>query len=198
MTFKDAAILGSYLSKDYAEEFFRLLVNYRSISASEAASRLNLHIKTAQDFLESMATLSILEKEEVYEKKRPYNRYTLKVDQIKMELDLTSLATINSQENENLQRIREKKNAGVRFTTARGKEYFSSVAVWFGKGRERAKRKINLTVPQGKFLFHLPFPTANFETIEEIAKRSGVDDDAMPEIFDIVNALVELKVIERQ
>jgi len=77
MDFKTAAILGTYISKSYAEDFFKLLVNYHDISASEAASRLGLHIRTAQDFLDAMASLGILEKVEVYEKKRPYFRYSL-------------------------------------------------------------------------------------------------------------------------
>ena len=51
MDFKKAAILGSYISKDYAEDLFRLLVTYKDIPASEAASRLNMHIKTVQDTL---------------------------------------------------------------------------------------------------------------------------------------------------
>jgi hypothetical protein len=37
MDFKEAAKLGSCLSKDYAEDLFRLLTTYESISASEAA-----------------------------------------------------------------------------------------------------------------------------------------------------------------
>ena len=78
MNFKEAAKLGNYLAKDYAEDFFTLLVNYQNISASEAASRLGLHIRTAQDFLDAMVELDVLEKEEVYEKKRPYFRYSLK------------------------------------------------------------------------------------------------------------------------
>ena len=44
MDFVTAAILGTYISKDYAEDFFKLLVDYQDISASEAASRLGLHI----------------------------------------------------------------------------------------------------------------------------------------------------------
>jgi len=115
MTFNEAAILGTYLSKDYAQELFRLLVNYKSISSSEAASRLNLHIKTVQDFLEAMAGLHILEKEEVYEKKRPYNRYTLIVNKINMEIDLAVLATNLNPEDQTTMRIRERKNAGVIF-----------------------------------------------------------------------------------
>ena len=47
MDFQTAALLGASLSKDYAEDFFKLLVNYQDISASEAASRLSLHIRTA-------------------------------------------------------------------------------------------------------------------------------------------------------
>ena len=50
MDFKTAAKLGAYFSKDYAEEIFRLLVTYKDISASEAASRLNINIKTAMYF----------------------------------------------------------------------------------------------------------------------------------------------------
>ena len=53
MDFKQAALLGACLAKDYAPEMFRLLVNYRSLSASEAASRLDLHVQPAQTFLET-------------------------------------------------------------------------------------------------------------------------------------------------
>ena len=91
MDFKTAAILGTYISKDYAEDFFKLLVNYHDISASEAASRLGLHIRTAQDFLDAMASLGTLNKVEVYEKKRPYFRYSLQTQHIQMEIDLTKI-----------------------------------------------------------------------------------------------------------
>jgi hypothetical protein len=198
MTFKEAAILGAFLAKDYAEDFFKLLVNYRSISSSEAASRLNLHIKTAQDFLEAMTDLGFLEKEEVYERKRPYNRYTLLVNKINMELELESLGTNKDPEDHNAIRIREHKNAGVNFFTARSNQYFSSVAVWMGKGRERTERKISLTKPQGKFLFHLPFPTAYFESVASIMKKAEVEESETSEILDIVYALIELKVIEKE
>ena len=198
MTFKEAAILGSFIAKDYAEEFFKLLVNYRSISSSEAASRLNLHIKTAQDFLEAMTDLGILEKEEVYEKKRPYNRYTLLVNRINMELELETLGTNKDPEDQSKTRIREHKNAGVNFYTARNNQYFSSVAVWMGKGRERTERKISLTKPQGKFLFHLPFPTAYFESVASIMQKADVEESEISEILDIVYALIKLKVIEKE
>ncbi|RPH33760.1 MAG: hypothetical protein EHM93_03745 [Bacteroidales bacterium] len=197
MDFKQAAILGSYISKDYAEDLFRLLATYKSISASEAASRLNLHIKTVQDFLEDMRKLEILNKEEVYEGKRPYFRYWLKVKQISMDIDLTLLCQDEDFSDSRISlKIREKKNAKVKFTTSRSNDYLSNIVIWVGEGRDRKERKINLSIPQGKFLFHLPFPSADYITIKEIMNKAGIDVLNTPEIVDIVNVLVEFDVIE--
>ncbi len=196
MDFKTAAKLGTYFAKDYAEEIFRLLVNYKDISASEAASRLNLHIQTAQDFLEAMNSLGILSKKEVYEKKRPYFRYSLKKKKIVMDIDLASLLEQKQPEAKLSKKIRENKDSGARFTTARYDTYFSNVVIWIGEGRDRKERKINLTIPQGKFLYQLPFPTAEFLTIAEIMQKSGVDKVHSPEILDVVELLEKYGVIQ--
>jgi predicted transcriptional regulator len=197
MDFKEAAKLGSCLSKDYAEDLFRLLVTYESISSSEAASRLNIHIKTTQDFLEDLYSLGVLDREEVSEGKRPYFRYRLKVKQISMEVDLTTLHLKEEIADSRLKmKIREMKNAGARFTTSRSNDYISNIVIWIGEGRDRTERKINLSIPQGKFLFHLPFPTAAPLSISEIMKKAGTDKINIPEIIDIVNVLIEFGVIE--
>ena len=197
MDFNEAAKLGSCLSKDYAEDLFRLLATYESISTSEAASRLNLHIKTVQDFLEDMYTLRILEREEVYEGKRPYFRYWLKTNQINMTIDLTTFSRDDEVNDTRLKlKVREKKNAGVKFTTSRSNDYISSVTIWMGEGRNRTERKINLSIPQGRFLFHLPFPNADFLSIKEIMRKAQTDSTNIPEIIDIVNVLMEFGVIE--
>lgn len=198
MDFKDAAILGSCLSKDYAKDLFRLLVTYKSISASEAASRLNLHIKTIQDFLEDLYLVQILDKEEVYEGKRPYFRYTLKVNKISLELDLGILQNGQITSDSRLAlKIRERRNAGARFTTSRSNDYISSVVIWTGEGRSRDERKINLSLPQGRFMFHLPFPTADYMSVNEIMQKAGIDFANVPEIVDIVDLLIGYGVIEK-
>ena len=198
MDFKKAAILGSYISKDYAEPLFRLLATYKDISASEAASRLSMHIKTVQDFLEAMASLDILEKIEATESKRPYFRYSLKTRNIKMDIDLEPLFTNSKPSDKIAKRIRENKNARVRFTVARSNQYISNVYIWLGEGRERKERKLNLSIPQGKFLYHLPFPSAEFQAISTIMKNAGVDMDNSSEILDILKELEDYKVIEIQ
>jgi len=195
MDFKTAAKLGNCLSKDYAESFFRLLVDYRDISASEAASRLNLHINTAQDFLESLNSLNIVDKNEVYEGKRPYFRYSLTVKRISLDIDLSSIRESSSVQATD-QRIREAKDANARFITTRNGTSISNIAVWTGRGRSRRERRINLTAAQGLFLFHLPFPDGDALTVAEIMKKADVDKELLPEIQDILELLQEYRVIE--
>jgi len=195
MNFKTAAKIGAYISKDYAEEFFELLVKYQDISASEAASRLGLHIRTAQDFLEGLASLDILHKEEAQEKKRPYFRYSLKTYQISIEVNLNNI--VKEQKPGTMARqLREKANAGANFSLARGGEYISNVSLWTGEGRDRKEHKISLTKPQGLFLYHMPFPNTEFISMADIMRKAGIDDVFSPEIMDIVEVLEKNDVIE--
>lgn len=195
MDFEQAAALSSYLAKDYAPEIFRLLVNYQDISASEAASRLGIHIRTAQDFLDGLAEHGIVEKTEVRERKRPYFRYNLAEKVITIRVDLGEF----EQEipGEGLDRmVRERQNASSNFSIARSGDHLSSVTIWEGKGRERKERKINLTTPQGRFLFHLPFPQTRPMSIAEIMEKASVEKEYAAEIQDIVDELERSSVIE--
>lgn len=195
MDFRTAAKYGAILSKDYAEDVFELLVNYQAISASEVAARVNLHIKTAQDFLESLEQLGLLSKEEVFEKKRPYYRYSLLQPRIQIDIDLMQVKKEPAQ-NSLSALIREREHAGARFTVARNEDTINSVTIWSGNGRDREERKIKLTTPQGKFLYHLPFPKATPLSVNGIMKKAGVDENLAPEIVDLVQMLEKYEVIE--
>lgn len=196
MNFQTAAKYGSLLSKDYAERVFDLLVNYQAISASELAARLNLHIKTAQDYLEALAELEVLAKEEVIEKKRPFYRYSLKQNRLMIDIDLMQVKR-KPGANSLAARIREKENAGARFSLARGGIYISAVTIWTGEGRKKEERRIKLTMPQGRFLYHLPFPKAEALTVDEIMQKAEIEVDLASEILDLVQLLDNYGVIER-
>ena len=195
MDFKTAARIGSYLSKEYAYPFFTLLVNYQNLSASEAASRLGLHIRTAQDFLEGLTDLGLLSRKEVYEKKRPYYRYTLETDRILIDVNLNNIA-IQRSENDLDMKIREKKNNGANFSLSRNGKKISFVSLWTGNGRDRKEQKISLTDVQGTFLYFLPFPNAQPLSILEIIIKAGFEAEVAPEILDIVGLLKEYEIIE--
>ena len=196
MDFRTAAKYGSILSKDYAEDVFALLVNYQAISATEVATRLDLHIKTAQDFLESLTLLDVLSREEVLEKKRPYYRYCLKQTRIVIDIDLMQVKQEPAQNSMSML-IREKENAGARFAVARSDDYITSVTIWSGNGRDREERKIKLTTTQGRFLFHLPFPKAAPLSVAGIMKKAEIEESLSPEILDLVRMLEKYDVIEQ-
>jgi len=185
MDFRTAAKLGSRLAKDYAEDIFELLVNYQAISASEVATRLDLHIKTAQDFLEGLAELGIVSKEEILEKKRPYYRYVLKQTRIVIDIDLMQIKKEPNMDHLAM-RIRERENSGARFSVAHSDDYITSVTIWTGEGREREERKIKLTTPQGRFLYHLPFPKAEPLTVLVALKKLGLKNGVGLEFNNLV------------
>lgn len=196
MDFKKAAKISSFLAKDYAENIFRLIMAYQDISASEAASRLGIHIRTVQDFLETMAEFDIIDKKEVFEKKRPYFRYALKKDKIEICINLEEEFGKNDTNPSNF-KIKEASNSGAKFSVARNGEYFSAVTIWIGEGRAIKERKINLTMAQGQFLYYLPFPDADPLSIDQIMEKGNISEMNRSEILDIVNELSILNVLNK-
>lgn len=189
-------LFGTYISKDYSKELLRLLFLYKDISASEAASRMGMHIKTVQEFFDGLSEAGLLEKREAFEGKRPYFRYSLKSNEIEIHFSIdTIIAKTESHSGDELF-IREAKNAKVKYTIARNKLFFSGVSVWSGKGRDIIEKKISLTTPQGMFLFNLPFPNADFASVTDIISKVQIPEEHRSEIIDIVKLLIEYKVIE--
>ena len=192
------AALGTMLSKKYARKMFRLLKDYQSISASEASSRLNLHIQTVQEFLETTYLIGLTDKTEVVEGKRPYFRYTLEKQKLNITFDLSEFFDREEEDTPvNKPLIRENKNSKSHFSVARGGNYFSSVSVLSGSGRDSKQRKINLTNTQGKFLFHLPFPDAAPQTVEEIMHKAGISEEYHSEIDNLIDELIKLRIIQQ-
>ena len=187
---------AALLSKNYAEEFLRLLVLYKDISASEAASRLDMHIKTAQDFLEELAELGIADKILVTEKTRPYYRYSLKQSKITIEVDLSKLVYSEKWKDISGQKIKEKKNSGIMFTHSAGGQMISGLTIYTGEGRFKKEQKINLSESQGKFLFYLPFPTEQPKTISAILEKAGLNKSYLNEIMDIIDVLEKHNALE--
>ena len=194
--FESARQLAALIAKDYSRKLFTLLVIYKDISASESAARLGLHIKTAQDFLEGLEKAQILKKSEAQEKKRPYFRYSLVKRKIQIDIDLDELIDPESLSTRRKWKIRERKNSGALFKEGR-EEKISAVHVFQGEGRSRTERRFALTASQGRFLFLLPFPTEQPQSIEEIFHKTGFDEEYLPEVLDMVENLVGFGVIEK-
>jgi predicted transcriptional regulator len=195
--FEKVRSFSAAMSKNYAFDILRILYTYQDVSASEAASRLGLHINTVQEFLEAMYTSDIVSREEVYEKKRPYFRYKLNDIKLKLEVDLSELFHDQDDDDSKVMKIREKANSLATFNRARNNLYFSNVMILTGEGRDRKEKRINLTTAQGVFLYNLPFPDGQFQTVSEIMHKAGIDEKHLPEINDIVNLMIDYNVVEK-
>ncbi len=196
MKFEKAAHIASLLAKDYAREMLALLGIYKNISASEAAARLDLHIKTAQDFLEGLYETGIVTREEVSERKRPYYRYGIALDKIEISLDLPEIAEDAIKKGLLDKKVKEKKNAPALFSTSSIPKTLSSVTLITGDRRNKKERKIALTENQGRFLFFLPFPTESAVTVSSLIETAGIGKSFLKEILDIIALLSEHNVIE--
>ena len=196
--FEKLTYFGSFISKSYAKDILWILYTYHDVSASEAATRLGLHINTVQEFMEAMYKSDIISKEEVTEKKRPHFRYKLISNKININLDLKELFKNNTEIEHTNIKIREHKNSSATFNRAKSQLSFSSVVIFVGKGRERKEKRINLTNAQGLFLYNLPFPDGQFQSIAEIMKKAAISDKQVPEIVDLVNLLIDYHVIEKK
>jgi predicted transcriptional regulator len=198
VNFDSISRLASILSKSYARDLLRLLVVYRDISASEAASRLDLHIKTVQDFLETLHQQGILFRRQARDRRRPYYRYNLNSRKLILEINLQELVDRGDSAQILNWKIRERKNSDAIFKTATGSTAISTVHLFEGQGRARTERKIMLTRCQGDFLFHLPFPTQPFKAILDISISAGINRTDLEEVLDIVRLLEKSRVIEKQ
>ena len=195
--FKAIQRLASLLAKEYAEDFLRLLVIYKNISASEAAARLGLHIKTAQDFLEGLAGADIVEKKEASERKRPYYRYSLKRNTIEISLALDTLYQPQPSSSLFALKIRERKNSGALFKEGQDNR-IAALHIFTGEGRNREEKRLNLTPCQGRFLFYLPFPTEKPLKVKEIMAKASLSEDCLPEIQDLLNIMGKHGILDQE
>ncbi len=196
MDFNRFSDLSNYFSKDYSGKAIRLLLISKALSATEIASRLNLHIKTVQDFLEGLVKFNIAEKEEILEGRRPFYRYSLCKSRMDISIDFNELFSEEEYLNLANCRIRELQNEDVQFHVRRNNDYITAVSIYEGDGRKKKEWKINLTRAQGRFLFNLPFPTAEPEKIKQLMAESGISPEDENEVLDLIKTLIDKKVIE--
>jgi hypothetical protein len=194
--FEDIKLISNLISREYAEGMFRLLAGYDGISASEAASRLDIHIRTAQDFLESLLSLGIVSKSEVLESRKPFFRYSIAEPKIDLKFDIHAFAHRGEFSIGTGHLVIEKNNEAVSLNYSEKEQRITSVTQLSGRGRDKKLRRISLTPVQGKFLYFLPFPTAKPESVASLMQKAGLPDVHLPEIYDIISILLDFDAIK--
>lgn len=193
-TYNEIKKLSLYLSRDYSDQIFHILLTYETVSASELASQLDLHIKTVQDFLEALADLKLLEAEKVVRHKRPYFRYKLIQDSINLNIDLSQVQEKSKLEFEDMT-LRMTKLPTVMLNTV--KDSAESVTLFLKKNRRMHQKKIKFTPIQGKFLKTVPAHNSSAALFTDLLKKAEIEEKHLDEIKEIVQILITNKVLDK-
>lgn len=133
-------------------------------NASAIASRLNIHTVTVQRVLETLAKYDFVSVSEKRGVGRPSRNFTFKGGQLTMDLNkLFSDYSLKSS------RIRESGNPDVSFSYDVDKETVNAVLIGGRRGD-----KIRLDSKAGRFLWLVPPPDSEGETIERLSGEAGI------------------------
>lgn len=195
MNYAEAAELCACIAKDHAGGFFRLLANYKDISAQEAASWTGVQLSEAEGFLESLTEHGIVEKKAVDEREVAQSRYSLRQQKIQISINISSdykhLSHIGKD-----RLVLRRDNASSELVLAKSGDRYRSVTIWKGMGRGRVKREIWLTPAQGKFLYFTPISESDPIPIQKVIEKAAVGNEREMEILLLVEELDHLNVIQ--
>lgn len=169
-----------------SERFFEVTEYLKlnpNVNASSISSNLNIHIITVQRYLEVLEKYGFVSSREKRGIGRPSKTYTflggkftLDIDELLKEYSLRS------------QKIREKENSTISYNYDIDNERIKQVIIGGRKGT-----KVELEDKSGKFLWMLPPPDSEGESIEKLASQSGM---AVLDAVKFVRDMIEIGVME--
>jgi predicted transcriptional regulator len=164
-------------------EVVHFLKNNPGSNSSFIASKLGLHILTVQRILDELARGGFVDTEEKRGVGRPSTIYTYKGGSFKVDLD-----KLLSQYEYRSSFVREKGSSDTRYSYDVDKEIINAIIIGGRRGR-----KIKLDQKMGKFLWCVPPPDSEGESVESIAKEASVQ---VFEAIQYVLQFIRLNVIE--
>ncbi len=171
------------ISFDNFFDILSFLRDYPGQNPSYIAGKLKVHIVTIQRILDVLEKYGFVTTEERKGIGRPSKSYTFVGG--KFTVDFNELLSLYQTR---LRKIRESGNPSVSFSYDVDKELVN--ALLFGG---KTGKKMKLDEKSGRFLWLVPSPDAESESIESIANKAGM---AVHEAIRFTEELLELKVIE--
>jgi len=172
------------LSREYTSPILVHLLRNPHSTASETAAALGIHIATAQKYLVSLEIVGLVRSRERPSKPRTAKEYILIDTRISFEIDIERIA-------EEVEAgvggggvdlagimIREKARSDVAYEWDDEGQRITTV-MFFRKGlRRRMERKVVLPVEEGRFLWHVPFQSESFRSVEKVMGNAGLKMNA--------------------
>ena len=190
--------LSNLIGKEYTGKILNILFQNPYKSASEVAKILNIHIATAQSYLEELEKFNIISFRTHKVGTRPYKEYFPIKSQIKIEIDLNKASEINIKNRQYFEKrlIREKKDLNVLYDIKQNESKIIKVYIHDDSERKRIKYSLDLNDIEGKFMWFIPFPSENPCSILDICKKAEINEYNLKHIKDFVEKLYDHNLID--
>ncbi|MFX1294080.1 MAG: hypothetical protein ACFFD2_04380 [Promethearchaeota archaeon] len=190
--------LSNLIGKEHTDKILHILYKTPNKSASEIAKILNIHIATAQSYLEDLEKFDIVKFRIRKEGIKPYKEYFLIKTKIRIEIDLNELDKVDQKEQEILRRtrIREKKDLKILYEINQEKSIIKRIHFYEDIGRKNIQYSLDLDELEGRFTWFIPFPSAELQTILKICEKAGIYKIHQQKIIELIKKLEEFGLIE--
>ena len=172
------------LVKVMASEHFFHVVEYLhenpESNASTVARALNIHIVTVQKILDTLDKYGIVDTSERRGIGRPSKIYTFRGGKILLDLD-----RMLQEYGMRHKRVRDKGTEDISYNYDLDREIVNAVVIGGKKGN-----KIRLDERDGRFVWMVPPPDSDGETIEKLAAQAGLP------VVDAIRLTVELEGLD--
>ncbi len=179
-----------------------ILHKYRNktASASDIAKILDVHISTAQKYLEILHDYQLVDKKTAAHKPGKPTYYTLTTGELTINLDMAHLSS-TLEEDETIPNpvIREKVFSQRKINYILDENNFIREITWIQRAKDgrRVKRGIILSDAEIQFMKYLPHPTMQPEPFLEICEKGQITDYfTVKSLLLFVRKLQELDIIE--
>ncbi len=167
-------------------------------SASELAREMGIHVATAMRKLAELAALGLLEK-----RSRPGSdvlEYRLARSRVDIVLDFDADAKAASRDARRQAEhvfVRERPNPKVLVESDDGARRVQRVLFLTVLRRRTNARKLELSEPEGRFLWHLPYASEAARSVAEICRQAGIENPlVVARLLDFVREMERLGILE--
>ncbi len=190
-TRKLAAVLG----KEVTGRILAVLAHESYLSASDIASRLHIHIATAQKYLMEMKEAGLVNSRWRRSPTRPTEEYWLSKDKITIEIDLRSDVGRKDMESlANSLTLSLRRDVNVAIDSDDSKKMVSEILVLGDGDRPIIGNRIKLDNVEGRFAWHLAEEPTNVRVMD-VVEKAELDSKYLPQIMDLVDKLTNIGAV---
>ncbi|PKP55522.1 MAG: hypothetical protein CVT89_08190 [Candidatus Altiarchaeales archaeon HGW-Altiarchaeales-2] len=188
------------LSKEHCIDVVETLYLNGWLTATEIAEDLKIHIATAVKYLTELHEIGIAEKRTREGKYKDALEYRLINSEINLTLNFEQIIAEESKgviEKAGIIKLKEKVRDDIHYEWDDEKQKILKINITGAGIRRGIQESIELNTPEGKFLWHTPYPSEEGLSAGQICEKAGIKNPIeIKKMLKFVDILKEKGIIE--